>query len=119
MKIIRRVFDFKGTPILFTAFAILFVLEGKIKPIESLELNNKYYMEHVTDITIPVNGNEIQYRVLFHDEIYTFEPVNTDTSVSSFNIRRHHNEWIPESSNDDPVLKMAIKKLDEFLLSQH
>ncbi len=29
MKIIRRVFDFKGSPILFTTFAVLFVLEGR------------------------------------------------------------------------------------------
>ncbi|WP_207493556.1 hypothetical protein [Aridibaculum aurantiacum] len=75
-------------------------------------------MEHVTDITVPVNGKDVLFRVNFHDELYTFEPQDADDSISSFDVRREHNDWVPQTS-PDPVVKQAIACLERFMLSQH
>lgn len=75
-------------------------------------------MEHVTDISLTVDGKEAEYRVLFHDEIYTFEPVNSP-DAKAFSLRRDHNQWHCVDAPDSSVTKFAIAKLEAFLLSQH
>ena len=75
------------------------------------------FMEHVTDISVPVQGKEVTYRVLFHDELYTFEPAND--AAPSFSLRREHNQWQCTDGESNEVTKHAIARLEKFLLSQH
>lgn len=77
------------------------------------------FMEHVTDIAIPVKGQEVQYRVLFHDELYTFEPADAGNDAPSFSLRRDNNSWQCADGADNELTKYAIARLEDFLLSQH
>ena len=76
-------------------------------------------MEHVTDLTIPVKGKDVQYRVMFHEETYTFEPAVAGDNVPTINLRRNHNQWECADGNADEVTTQAIARLEKFLLSQH
>ena len=75
-------------------------------------------MIHINDFILTVEGCDILYKVLFHDELYTFEPQDGGTN-QSFSIRRINNDWIPEDSPGETLANQAIKKLDDYLFSQH
>ena len=76
-------------------------------------------MEHVTDIILRVNDTDVMYHVSFHDDLYAFETDGSNAQASSFEIRRHHNNWEPVAPLDEALANQAIEKLEKFLLSQH
>ncbi len=68
---------------------------------------------------LQVGGRALLYRVVFHDEVYTFEPQGSPSGKRAFSVRREHNDWTPVDVGGEQPVTAAIEQLEAFLLSQH
>lgn len=76
-------------------------------------------MEKIFSCNLNVNGENVEYHVVFENEKYVFTADNNNASISSFSFAREDNEWIDQEKIDPAVKKEALSALDKYLLSQH
>ena len=73
-------------------------------------------MENLFVTHLSVNGQSTEFAVQFEAETYRFQPINDD--AAPIHIKREGESWISEDG-DGELQKMAIEKLEAYLLSQH
>jgi hypothetical protein len=64
-------------------------------------------MEDLFSTNIAVNNQNINYRVIFEDEKYTFVSEADQSAFKTFSFRREHDAWVDQEA------------LEKFLMKQH
>lgn len=75
-------------------------------------------MEKILSCNLNVEGENVEYHVVFGDEKYTFIPEDNDASAPTFSFARD-NDWIAVDKIDPQLSKQAVDQLEKYLLSQH
>lgn len=73
-------------------------------------------MENLFVTHLSVKGESTEFAVQFADETYIFQPADDD--VAPIRIKREGETWVSEAA-DNELQKMAIAKLEDYLLAQH
>lgn len=76
-------------------------------------------MEKIFSCTLPVNGSDVNYHVVFENEQYVFTADDHSAAIPRFSIVRAEDEWKNEGDVDAQVGAKAIAALEKYLLSQH
>lgn len=76
-------------------------------------------MEDLFSTNIAVNNQNINYRVIFEDERYTFLSEADNKSFPAFSFKRENDEWHDQELLPPDIKKKAIDALERYLLSQH
>jgi hypothetical protein len=75
-------------------------------------------MENIFSCSLQVNGESVEYHVVFENEKYIFAPV-ANSKAPTFNIIREEDEWKSKDHTDQGLSTEAIAALEDYLLSQH
>jgi hypothetical protein len=76
-------------------------------------------MEDLFSTNIVVNNENVNYRVIFDNERYTFLSEADNKAFASFSFRRQHDEWLDQQLLPADIKKQAIDALEKYLLKQH
>lgn len=76
-------------------------------------------MEDLFTTNLAVNNKNIVYRVVFDKENYVFLSEAGRHELSSFSLRREHDEWHEQQLLPPAVKKQAVDALEKYLLKQH
>ena len=76
-------------------------------------------MDFLFTATLSANEVDAAYQVYFNQEKYMFLPDTNDKNLSSFSLKREHDEWHDEDLPSPQLRKQAINALEEYLLAQH
>ena len=75
-------------------------------------------MTHLFSTNIAVNQQNINYRVIFEDERYTFLSEADNNEFSTFSFKREHDEWIDQNLLPPEIKQQATDALESYLLRQ-
>ncbi len=76
-------------------------------------------MEDLFATNIAVNNQNINYRVIFADEKYTFVSEADQSAFKTFSFRREHDAWVDQDLLPQDIRKQAEEALERYLLQQH
>lgn len=76
-------------------------------------------MEDLFSTNIAVNNQNINYRVIFEDDRYTFVSEAGNKAFPTFSFKREHDEWHDQELLPPDIKKQAIDALEKYLLKQH
>lgn len=76
-------------------------------------------MEDLFSTNIAVNNQNINYRVIFEDDRYTFLSEADNKEFSSFSFKREADEWHDQELLPPDIKKQAVDALERYLLQQH
>ncbi|MBB1283248.1 hypothetical protein HRH25_02605 [Flavisolibacter sp. BT320] len=76
-------------------------------------------MEDLFSTNIAVNSQNINYRVIFEDDRYTFISEADNNAFPTFSFKREHDEWHDQELLPPDIKKQAIDALEKYLLQQH
>jgi hypothetical protein len=76
-------------------------------------------MEDLFSTSIAVNNKNVNYRVIFDNEKYTFLSEADNKSFPSFSFRREHDEWLDQELLPADIKTQAVDALERYLLKQH
>ena len=76
-------------------------------------------MEDLFFTTITVNNQNINYRVIFADEKYTFVSEEEQPAFKTFSFRREHDAWVSEGQVPADIRAAAEAALERYLMKQH
>lgn len=74
-------------------------------------------MEDLFWTTLPIDGREADYHIIFEKETYCFLP--KDKALSRYCFRRTHDEWQAVDEASEGVKDSAVDALEKYLLKQH
>ena len=74
-------------------------------------------MEDLFWTTIPIDGKQSEYHIIFEDEVYRFIP--KESSMATYNFRREHDEWQALDDQSEKILDIAEEALEKYLMRQH
>lgn len=77
-------------------------------------------MEDLFSTSLKVNGQDINYRVVFDHEKYIFlSSTPGQTSYGSFLFWIEHDDWRDEGGLPPDIRNQAIDALEKYLMRQH
>jgi len=76
-------------------------------------------MNDLFSTNIAVNNENINYRVIFEDDRYTFITEAESKAFPAFSFKRENDEWHDQELLPPDIKKQAIDALEKYLLSQH
>lgn len=76
-------------------------------------------MEDLFSTNIAVNNQNINYRVIFADDRYTFLSEADNNAFSTFSFKREADEWHDQELLPPDIKKQAVDALEKYLLRQH
>ena len=76
-------------------------------------------MEDLFSTNIAVNNQNINYRVIFEDDRYTFVSEADNNAFSTFSFKRENDEWHDHELLPPDIKKQDIDALEKYLLRQH
>lgn len=76
-------------------------------------------MEDLFSANIAVDNQNINYRVIFEDERYTFVSEADNNAFSTFSFKRENDTWHDQELLPADIKKQAIDALENYLLRQH
>ena len=76
-------------------------------------------MEDLFSTNIAVNNQNINYRVIFEDERYTFVSEADNKEFPCFSFKRENDEWHDQELLPPDIKKQAVDALEKYLLRQH
>ncbi|MDQ3278319.1 MAG: hypothetical protein M3Q06_08325 [Bacteroidota bacterium] len=76
-------------------------------------------MEDLFSTNIAVNNQNINYRVIFEDDRYTFVSEADNKEFPTFSFKRENDEWHDQELLPPDLKKQAIDALEKYLLRQH
>lgn len=76
-------------------------------------------MEDLFSTNIAVNNQNVNYRVIFEDDRYTFLSEAENKAFSAFSFKREHDEWHDQELLPSDIKRQAIDALESYLLKQH
>lgn len=74
-------------------------------------------MEDLFWTTLPVEGGNADYHIIFENDAYCFIP--KDTSLATYKFRREHDEWHAVDEGSEKVKDSAVEALEKYLMRQH
>lgn len=75
-------------------------------------------MTDLFSTNIAVNNQNINYRVIFEDDRYTFLSEADNNEFSTFSFKREHDEWLDQNLLPQDIKNQATEALDNYLLRQ-
>lgn len=75
-------------------------------------------MTDLFSTNIAVNKQNINYRVIFEDDRYTFVSEAGNTEFPTFSFKREHDEWVDQNLLPADIKEQAIGALERYLLQQ-
>ncbi|HEV7332565.1 MAG TPA: hypothetical protein VGN63_16120 [Flavisolibacter sp.] len=76
-------------------------------------------MEDLFSTNIAVNNQNINYRVIFEDDRYTFVSEADNNEFPAFSFKRENDEWHDQELLPPDIKKQAVDALEKYLLRQH
>ena len=76
-------------------------------------------MEDLFSTNIAVNNQNVNYRVIFEDDRYTFLSEADNKEFPAFSFKRENDEWHDQELLPPDIKKQAIDALERYLLRQH
>jgi len=76
-------------------------------------------MEDIFSTNLAINNQNINYRVIFEDERYTFVSEADNNEWKTFSFKRENDRWIDQDLLPPEIKKQAEDALEKYLLSQH
>ncbi|HVK96691.1 MAG TPA: hypothetical protein VM368_02685 [Flavisolibacter sp.] len=76
-------------------------------------------MEDLFSMNLAVNNQNINYRVIFEDDRYTFISEADNKEFPTFSFKRENDEWHDQEMLPPEIKKQALEALEKYLLSQH
>ena len=76
-------------------------------------------MEDLFSTNIAVNNQNINYRVIFEDDRYTFISEADNKEFPTFSFKRENDEWHDQELLPPELKKQAVDALEKYLLKQH
>jgi hypothetical protein len=76
-------------------------------------------MEDLFSTNIAVNNQNINYRVIFEDDRYTFLSDADNKAFPAFSFKRENDEWHDQELLPPDIKNQAVDALERYLLSQH
>ena len=76
-------------------------------------------MEDLFSTNIAVNKQNINYRVIFEDERYTFLSEADNKEFPTFSFKRENDEWHDQDLLPPDIKNQAVDALEKYLLKQH
>ena len=76
-------------------------------------------MEELFATNSAVNNQNINYRVIFADEKYTFMSEADQRTYKTFSLRREHDAWVDQDQLPPDIKKQAEDALEQYLMKQH
>lgn len=75
-------------------------------------------MQDLFSTNITINNQNINYRVFFDNEKYTFLSDGDNKEFSEFSFKREHDRWEDQELLPPEIKKQAIDALEKYLLRQ-
>ena len=75
-------------------------------------------MTDLFSTNIAVNNQNINYRVIFEDDRYTFVSEADNKEFPTFSFKREHDEWLDQNLLPQDIKNQATEALDNYLLRQ-
>ncbi|HET7898397.1 MAG TPA: hypothetical protein VFL47_12015 [Flavisolibacter sp.] len=75
-------------------------------------------MTDLFSTNIAVNNQNINYRVIFEDDRYTFLSEADNKEFPTFSFKREHDEWIDQNLLPPDIKQQATDALENYLLRQ-
>lgn len=75
-------------------------------------------MTDLFSTNIAVNNQNINYRVIFEDDRYTFVSEADNNEFPTFSFKREHEEWLDQNLLPQEIKKQATQALDNYLMRQ-
>ena len=76
-------------------------------------------MEDLFSTNIAVNNQNINYRVIFENDRYTFVSEADNNAFSTFSFKRENDEWHDQELLPPDIKTQAVDALEKYLLRQH
>jgi hypothetical protein len=76
-------------------------------------------MEDLFSTNLAVNNQNINYRVIFEDDRYTFLSEADNKEFSAFSFKRENDAWLDQELLPPEIKNQAIDALERYLLKQH
>jgi hypothetical protein len=76
-------------------------------------------MEDLFSTNLAVNNQNINYRVIFEDDRYTFLSEADNKEFSAFSFKRENDAWLDQELLPPDIKNQAIDALERYLLKQH
>ncbi len=76
-------------------------------------------MEDLFSTNIAINNQNINYRVIFEDDRYTFITEAEGTAYPTFSFKRENDEWHDQELLSPDIKNQAVDALERYLLKQH
>ena len=76
-------------------------------------------MEDLFSTNLAVNNQNINYRVIFEDDRYTFLSEADNKEFPTFSFKRENDEWHDQELLPPEIKKQAVDALERYLLQQH
>ena len=74
-------------------------------------------MEDLFWTTLPIEGKEAEYHIIFENEEYRFIP--KESSMATYKFRREHDEWQAVDEASEKIIDIAEEELEKYLFRQH
>jgi len=75
-------------------------------------------MTDLFSTNVAVNNQNINYRVIFEDDRYTFLSEADNNEFPTFSFKREHDEWLDQNLLPQDIKNQATEALDNYLLRQ-
>lgn len=75
-------------------------------------------MTDLFSTNIAINNQNINYRVIFEDDRYTFVSEADNHAFSTFSFKREHDEWVDQNLLPENIKEQATGALDRYLMKQ-
>ena len=75
-------------------------------------------MTDLFSTNIAVNNQNINYRVIFEDDRYTFVSEADNKEFPTFSFKREHDEWLDQNLLPQDIKNQATEALGKYLLRQ-
>jgi hypothetical protein len=76
-------------------------------------------MEDIFSTNLAINDKNVNYRVIFEDDKYTFITEADTNEWRTFSFRRENDAWVDQDMLPPEIKKQAEDALEKYLLSQH
>ena len=76
-------------------------------------------MEDLFSTNLAINNENINYRVIFEDDRYTFVSTADNAAFKAFSFKREADEWHDQELLPPEIKKQAVDALEKYLLQQH
>lgn len=76
-------------------------------------------MEDIFSTSLAINDQNVNYRVIFEDDKYTFITEEDINDLRTFSFKREKDAWVHQDMLPQEIKKQAEDALEKYLLSQH